>query len=160
MKVISPHQCKRDIEEHCEILRRKTFKFLLPLQKIFSLENITQILKFEITHMVTWWPSTPSPPKALWQAVQLPLQQKNHQANLHTVAASLRIVVHPPVAFQATYFHLSGQSTVSLDSLCSGSVQILTVQIQNPHNQKKETLISLFNQMSMDEPHTIKGSTL
>jgi hypothetical protein len=30
------------------------------------------------------------------------------------------------VAFQATYFHPSGQSTVSLDSLCSGSVQIKT----------------------------------
>jgi hypothetical protein len=43
-----------------------------------------------------WWPPTPSPPKALRQAVQLPLQQKNHQVpNLHTVAASLCTVVHP-----------------------------------------------------------------
>jgi hypothetical protein len=40
-------------------------------------------------------PLHPSPPKALRQAVQLPLQQKNHQANPHTVAASLRTVVHP-----------------------------------------------------------------
>ncbi len=31
-------------------------------------------------------------------SAQLPLQQKNHQANLHTVAASLRTVVHPPLA--------------------------------------------------------------
>jgi hypothetical protein len=54
----------------------------------------------EITHMVT---SNGGHPlhhhKGLRQAVQLPLQQKNHQANLHTVAASLHTVVLPPVAF-------------------------------------------------------------
>jgi hypothetical protein len=43
-----------------------------------------------------WWPPTVSPPKALRQAAQLPLQQKNHQVpHLHTVAASLCTVVHP-----------------------------------------------------------------
>ena len=50
--------------------------------------------------------------------------------NLHTVAASLRTVDHPPVALQAIYFHPSGQSTVRFDSLCSGPVQ-------NLHKQKK-----------------------
>jgi hypothetical protein len=75
-------------------------EFSLP-QNFFSLEkNYTNPDIRDNPHgHQKWWPSTPSSPKALRQAVQLPLQQKNHQANLHTVAASLRTVVHPPVAF-------------------------------------------------------------
>ncbi len=58
--------------------------------------KITQILR-DIPHgHQQWWSSTPSPPNSLCQAVQLPLQQKNPQANLHTVAASLLTEVHPP----------------------------------------------------------------
>ena len=78
-----------------KIRQWKTCKFLLP--KIFLLfwRKITQILPdYPHGHQ-----STPSPPKAVRHAVQLPLQQKNHHANLHTVAASLRTVVYPPVAF-------------------------------------------------------------
>ena len=60
--------------------------------------KIPQIPKYRITHMVTSNGGHPHHHyKALWQAVQLPLQQKNHQfPNLHTVAASLHTVVHPP----------------------------------------------------------------
>jgi hypothetical protein len=44
--------------------------------------------------------------KAPWQAVQLPLQWKNHHApNLHTVASSLCTVVFPQLALQASDHH-------------------------------------------------------
>ncbi len=71
-------------------------------------------------------------------SVQLPLQQKNHQANLHTVAASLRTVVHPHWPSRPLISTPRRQSTVIFDSLCSRSVQI-----QNPHKPKKlEIMVS------------------
>ncbi len=104
-------------------------------QKFFSLEkNLPnpEIRDNPHSHQY-WWSSTPSPPKALRLAVQLPLQQKNHQVpNPHTVAASLCTVVHPPpMALQAIYYHPSRQSTITFDYLCSGPVQ-------NPLKQKKK----------------------
>ncbi len=37
--------------------------------------------------------------KALRQAVQLPLQQKNHHTDLHTVAPGLCTVIFPPITY-------------------------------------------------------------
>jgi hypothetical protein len=52
-----------------------------------------------------------------------------------TVAASLCIVVLPPVALHAIYHHPSGQSTVRFDSLCSGP-QSRTHIYKKKHDQK------------------------
>jgi hypothetical protein len=112
-------------------------KFLLP--KIFLLGEKSPTPKiWDNPHgHQYWWPSTPSPPNSPRQAVQLPLQQKNHQVpNLHTVAANLRTVVHPPVALQAIYYNPRGQSTVRFDYVLG---------LSRTHiNKKKPSKVSTF----------------
>ncbi len=97
---------------------RKTCEFLLPKIFLLFLEKNPpnpEIRDNPHGHQ-QWWPSTPSPPKALWQAVQLPLQQKNYQVpNLHTVVASLRTVVHPPPLWPYSPFIITPADRVQSD---------------------------------------------
>jgi hypothetical protein len=127
-----------------KIRHRKRCEFLLP--KIFLLflwRKIPQTPKSGITHMVTRNGGHPlhhhlrnsgRPSNSLFN--RRPPSSK--VPNLHTVAASLHTVVHPPVALQAIYYHPCRQSTVRFDSLCSGPVQNLHKPKKN--RQKMSTL--------------------
>ncbi len=83
-----------------------------------------------------WWPSTPSPPNtnqnALWQAVQLPLQRKNHHSpNPHSGRKPLHCS-SPPSGLTC---HLSPPQWTEYSQIW---LSMFWASVQNPHKQKKK----------------------